>query len=111
MRWAGKIGYTQNTEIKPGIWDDVITEVSAMGDLVQTTEVLRSEGVLGETATTTSISVVTDGKRVPLNKIKYVTFDGVRWQIASMVRQPPRLVIYLGEEYNGPLPEPAPVEP
>lgn len=109
MRWAGKIGYARETEIKPGIWDDVVVEVNAMGDLVQRTEVLRGESVLGETATTTSISVLANGKRFLLHEIKYVTNGGVRWQIASVVHQPPRLVIYLGEVYRGPEPTPPPV--
>ena len=74
-----------------------------MGDLLQTTSVLRSDdNVLGTVATTTSISIVSNGLRVPLSSIKYVTFDGANWQITSVVRQPPRLVMYLGEEYRGP---------
>lgn len=111
MRWAGKIGYARNVEVKPGIWEDVVTEVDAMGNLEQTTEVLRGEGVLGETATTTSISVVADARRFRPDEIKYITKDGVRWQKASVVHQPPRLVIYLGEVYRGPLPVGAPSGP
>lgn len=104
MRWAGKLGISQQTEIRPGVWEDVIIEVPAMGILEQTTEVLRGEGVLSEEGTTTSISVVMSGRNYRSSEIKYATFDGVRWQIASRVSQPPRLVMYLGEVYRGPQP-------
>ena len=37
--------------------------------------------------------------------IRYITYKGIRWQIQSIVDEPPRIVIYIGEKYNGPTPE------
>lgn len=105
MRWAGKVGYSVLTEVKPGIWEDVITEVDAFGEMTESNEALDSgDTVLPQYRVTTSISIITDGQRVPLAGIRYVTKYGQRWQISTMVRQPPRIVLYPGEEYNGPLP-------
>lgn len=109
MRWSGKLGYTREEKVRPGVVENVSREVSAIGDVVQTTDVLRGdEGVLGSAVTTTSISIVGTGLRFSPEEIKYITWRGNKWQIASIVHQYPRLVIYLGEVYRGPSPEPAP---
>lgn len=103
MRWAGLIGYVRQKEISPGVWDDDITEVPSYGDLNQITETLRlADGVHATHGVTTSVSVISDGRRVPFKGMTYITYGGVRYTIASVVVEPPRLVIYLGEEYHGP---------
>lgn len=106
MRWAGKVGYAHQEETSPGNWEDVITEVDAKGILLQTTEPLDSgDSVLPRYRTTTSVSILANGRRVPSSGIRYITWDGERWQVSTVVRQPPRFVIYIGEVYRGPIPE------
>lgn len=106
MRYSGKVGYAVQTEVEPGIWEDTITERDYLGDVVQRTEVLGSaESVLPQYRTTTSISVLSDGVlKENYETVRYVTYMGKRWVIASAVYQPPRMVLYLGEVYNGPIP-------
>lgn len=105
MRWAGKIGYATLTEVKPGTWEDVITEVDALGELKQSTEPLDSaDSILPRYRTTTSVSVLSDGKRIPDAGLRYITWQGTNWQINTVSRQWPRIVIYIGGEYHGPLP-------
>lgn len=106
MRYSGMIGYAVQTEISPGIWEDTITEVPKLGDVVQRTEVLGSDdSVLPQYRTTTSISVLSDGVlKENYENLRYVTHLGKRWTIASAVFEPPRLVLYIGEVYNGPIP-------
>lgn len=113
MRYSGKFGYGQSEEVRPGIWEDVITERDHIGDVVQTTEAFDVSGsVLPQYRTTTSVSVLSDGVLAESYKsLRYVTHAGERWSVASAVLQPPRLVVYIGEVYNGPIPEPAPVDP
>ncbi len=103
MRWSGLLGYAQVTEVKSGVWEDVITEVEALGELIQRTEALDSgDTVLPQYRTTTSVSVLTGEDRVPGATIRFITLRGKAWLIASVVRQHPRDVIYIGEEYHGP---------
>lgn len=105
MRWAGKLGYSQQTEIKPGLWEDSITEVDALGELNQRTEALDSgDTVLPRYRTTTSVSVLSDGSQVPLSSVVYLTMRGDRFAVSSIVHQWPRIVYYVGEVYDGPLP-------
>jgi hypothetical protein len=105
MRWAGMIGYGRQTEITPGVWEEVVIEVPALGELKQRTEALDSgDSVLPQYRTTTSVSVLSDGKRIPDHEFKYITKDGERYE-ANTVYEPPRLVYYLGGEYRGPTPD------
>lgn len=110
MRYSGKIGYGQQVERAPGIWEDVITERDALGEVKQTTEAFTvANSILPQYRTTTSVSVVSEGtEKVNYSDLRYVTHAGVRWSPASIVVEPPRLIIFIGEEYHGPIPEPTP---
>lgn len=107
MRYSGKIGYAVQTEKAPGIWEDVITERDKLGEVIQRTEALDSgDSVLPQYRTTTSVSVLSDGVLAEnYENLRYVTYMGKRWTIASAVMQGVRLVLYIGEVYNGPTPE------
>lgn len=104
MRYSGKLGIVEQTEVRPGIWEETVTEVPVLGVVRQRTEVLDgSDSVLPSYRTTTSISVPARGVGPLLNtNIRYITYKGIRWQINTIVDEPPRIVIYIGEVYNGP---------
>lgn len=107
MRYYGKLGVAEQTEVRPGIWEETITEHELLGELVQRTEVLESESsILPKYRTTTSISVLSLAVgQVDNSKIRYVTNAGERWVVDSIVNQPPRLVMYIKEKYHGPATE------
>lgn len=107
MRYSGKLGIVEQKEVRPGIWEEVVTEEPVLGTLEQRTEVLDgSSEVLPRYTTSTSISVPARGVGLQDNSvIRYITLRGNRWQIASIVDKPPRIVIYVGEKYNGPTPQ------
>lgn len=107
MRYSGKLGVAQQTEVRPGIWEETITEHDVIGDLVQRTEALdNGDSILPRYRTTTSVSVLARGVgQMDNSNLRYLTHTGKRWTITPVVNQPPRLVIYLGEEYHGPTPE------
>jgi hypothetical protein len=107
VRYSGKLGLVEQTEVRPGIWEEVVTEVPALGTIRQTTAVLSGESnVLPEYTTTTSIVVPARGVgQLDNSNIRYITYKGTRWQIRSVVDEPPMIVVYMGEKYNGPTPE------
>lgn len=110
MRYSGKLGIAEKNEVTPGVWEETITEVDALGTVEQRTEVLAtSDTVLPRYTTTTSISVLSPVANN--SSIRYVTYQGKRWTIGSIVTQFPRIVLYIGEEYHGPIPPPAPDGP
>lgn len=107
MRYSGKLGLVEQTEVRPGIWEETVTEINKLGTVRQRTEVLASSDfVLPRYETTTSISVAALGVGPMDNSnIRYITYKGTRWQIRSIVDEPPNIVIFIGEKYHGPTPE------
>lgn len=107
MRYSGKLGLAQQSEVRPGIWEETVTEKPILGKVEQRTEALAgSSSVIPEYRTTTSISVLSRGPDQLNNAdIRYVVYMGVRWTVVSMVYEYPHLVLYIGEKYNGPIPE------
>lgn len=110
MRYAGKIGFGTSTEVSPGVWEDVIVEKDYLGDILQSTERLNStESVLPKYTTTTSISVLSDGVlKERYSDVRYISHLGVNWIVTSIIHKWPRIEMFIGEEYNGPTPQPAP---
>jgi hypothetical protein len=106
MRYAGKLGIAQQTEVSPGVWEETITEHDVVGDLKQRTETLTvGDTILPQYATTTSVSVLAREVGFRDNSdLRYMTLGGKRWTISSDVTQYPRVVLYFGEEYHGPIP-------
>lgn len=113
MRAAIRIGYGQTVEVRPGISEDVITEAEKLAEVKQKTEAFNVAGsIIPEYRTTTSVSVFSDGpSKVNYSDLRYVVHAGERWAIASAVSEPPRIIIFIGEVYNGPLPSATPVGP
>lgn len=106
MRAAVSLGLAETKEVRPGVWDDVITEVPKLADIQQRTETFNVEGnVIPEYKTTTTVSVLSQGVIKPdYSNLRYVLYAGERWFISSINHAPPRLTIYIGEVYNGPIP-------
>ena len=106
MKWAGKIGFASPVKLRPGVSEDSITERDYLGDVLQRTERLDHAGqILPNARITTSISVLSDGVlKERYSDIRYISFMGNNWAVNSVIHKPPRMEIYLAEEYNGPTP-------
>lgn len=112
-KFHGEIGYGLETEIRAGVWDTVITEKSYFGDVLKNTRQLRENGEVNPDITVqNSISIVADAyANEHFFAMKYVMWQGVRWDVVDVSVEPPRLVLRLGGVYHGPLPIPAPDAP
>jgi hypothetical protein len=111
-RFFGRVGYGSPTEIPPGsgIWVDVITEYSYYGDVIRNARNLREGEYLSkDLSVENSISILADAyANEHFFAIRYVEWAGVLWTVSSVEVQSPRLILRLGEVYNGPTPEVAP---
>jgi hypothetical protein len=105
-RFYGKVGYGASVETAPhsGVWEDVITEVQYMGDVLRNTRQLASgEKVNDDLTVNNSISIVADAYALEnFFAMRYVQWNGTLWFVASVEVQSPRLLITLGGVYNGP---------
>lgn len=102
-KFHGKIGYAQTAETAPGVHEEVITEHLYYGDVVQNRSLLRGgDQVNPGVSLGNLISIVADAyAREHFFAIRYVEWAGVRWTVQDVEVQPPRLLLRLGEVYNG----------
>lgn len=107
-RFSGKVGYGESQEepTDSGVWVDVITERQAYGDVIRNSRKLeKSESINDNISVGNSISIVADEyARNHFFAIRYVMWQGVAWTVTNVDVEHPRLVLTLGQVYNGPFP-------
>jgi len=103
-RFYGEIGFGHIVETAPGITEDVITERKFYGDVLRSN--LRTndnDKINTDTLLNNSIRIV--GTKYAFDNIRhmrYIKFEGVLWKIDTIQVERPRLVIGMGDVYNGP---------
>lgn len=109
-KFYGRIGYgtakeiVDDTEDGTGVWVDEIVEYSYYGDVLRDTRNLREgENLNADLSVENLISIVADEyANEHFFAIRYVEWAGTLWTVSSVEVQRPRLLLRLGEVYNGP---------
>lgn len=103
-RFYGRVGYGESVEQAPGVWVDEIVEHSYYGDVIRNARNLKQgENLNADLSVQNSISIVADAyANDHFFAIKYVEWAGTLWTVSSVEVQSPRLLLRLGEVYNGP---------
>ena len=103
-KWSGKIGYSSPVEVRPGVMEHQIAERSHVGDLIRNTR--RTEGgdrIIENLVLSNSVSLVADAFAMNhFFEMVYITMFGTKWKISTVEVKPPRLILQIGEVYNGP---------
>lgn len=107
-RFFGEVGYGESVETTPGVWVDTITERSYFGEVIRNTRNLEQRDQLNsDISVGNSISIVADQYATEhFFNIKYLRWEGALWTVTSVEVRRPRLILDIGEVYNGPTPEP-----
>ena len=102
-KWAGKIGFAVPKEMTPGVWKDEIVQRTYYGDMIRNTRRLQSSGNLNDNLVIANeLSIIADPyANENFHAIRYAEFMGTKWKISSVQVQFPRLILELGEVYNG----------
>lgn len=109
-RFYGRIGYGESVEVLDdeengtGVWEDKIVEYSYYGDVIRNVRNLREgENLNFDLSVQNSISILADAyANEHFFAIRYVEWAGTLWTVSSVEVQSPRLILRLGEVYNGP---------
>jgi hypothetical protein len=103
-KFYGRIGYGENVETSPGVWQDQIVEYNYYGDVVRNVRQLREgENLNNDLSVSNSISIVADAyANEHFFAIRYVEWAGTLWTVSDVEVQSPRLLLRLGGVYNGP---------
>lgn len=102
-KWAGKIGFAVPKETTPGVWKDEIVQRTYYGDMTRNTRRLQSSGNFNDNLVIANeLSIIADPyANENFHAIRYAEFMGTKWKISSVQVQFPRLILELGEVYNG----------
>lgn len=103
-KFYGVVGYVVTEEIRPGVWDGIVTEKPYKGDVIENNSRWSnsSETTNDEVAMNDKISIVANPYAYQnFLHIKYVKYMGVKWKVTNVNVQRPRLILTLGGVYNG----------
>lgn len=102
-KFYGKIGYGETKEVKPGVWDEVITERLYFGDVNKLSRRLRTDDkVIDNINISNEISILADPFAYEnFSTIKYVEYMGAKWKVTNVEVKFPRLTLVTGGIYNG----------
>lgn len=111
-KFYGKIGFTTGlAETAPGVYEDVISERNYIGDvlnILRNTHRNNNDKLNSDISINNQISIIADPyANSNVTSMRYVEWMGVKWSIADVHVQYPRLVITLGGyggDYHGPTP-------
>lgn len=105
-RFFGRVGFGNSVETAPGVWADAIVEHSYFGDVIRNARNLKEgENLNFDLSVQNSISIVADQyANEHFFTIRYVEWAGTLWTVTSVEVQSPRLLLRLGEVYNGQTP-------
>lgn len=107
MRFSGAVGYAVSEETAPGVWVDVITEVTYFGDVVRNTSRREPPSQVppmtnGNIALENSFSIVADAVAYEnFKNMRYVSWNGSKWEVTNVEVQRPRLILTVGGLWNG----------
>jgi len=108
-KFYGEVGYGESVESPAGSgkWVDQMVEFPYYGDVVRNTRRLEAgEGLNKDISVANSISIVADQYADQhFFAIRYVKWAGARWTVTSVEVKSPRLLLTLGDIYNGPVPD------
>ena len=102
-KWAGNIWFAVNTEVKPGIWKDVVTPRPYRGDERRVSRRLQGADRLSENPTISNeISIIADAFAFEnFQNIRCIAWHGAKWKIKTITVDHPRLTLEIGDVYNG----------
>lgn len=101
-KWYGKVGYAEQVETAPGVWEEKITERQYYGDVVRNIRKLESSGEVNDNINVSmEISIVADPYAIQnFHTMRYIEFMGSLWKIYNVEVNYPRLVLGIGGLYT-----------
>lgn len=104
MRFHGKVGFGESVETSPGVYEDQIVEHEYFGDVTRAARrMVEGENLNQDLSLGNTITIVADAYASEhFFEVRYVEWSGIFWTVTDVEVQRPRLLLRLGEVYNGP---------
>lgn len=103
-RFYGKVGFGHTVEVRPGVMEDVIVEQSFYGDVLRPGRRFdEGDKIHRDISASNRISIIADDYAAQnADAIRFVEWRGVLRYVTAVDDERPRLILSLGEVYNGP---------
>lgn len=102
-RFYGSIGVVKTSETAPGVHSQVATEYSCVGEILRSNQRIdRGDKINGNLTLDNRFSIITNSyldENYPF--IKYLLWKGIKWSVNSIEFLRPRIILTIGEVYNG----------
>lgn len=101
-KYFGRIGYAEQVETVPGVWEEKIVEREYYGDVVRNIRRLENSQDLNDNINVSmEISIVADPYAIQnFHAMRYLEYLGSLWKIGNVEVNYPRLVLSIGGVYN-----------
>lgn len=103
-KYYGVVGYAETVEVRPGVWQDQVTERKYSGDVLKNTNRWygSSDSTNDNLSISNQLSILADPYAYQnFHSIKYAEFMGSNWKVTNVEVRYPRLILTLGGAYNG----------
>ena len=110
-KFYGPIGYAfEPVETEPGVWSDSIVEKNYRGDVILNQVRMQSGDRISDAVVIdNSISIIANAYAYDnIGFMKYIVWKNVAWKIQSFSINRPRILLQIGEVYNGKRPSNSP---
>lgn len=103
-KFHGMVGFVDYVETAPDVSKEVASEREYSGDVLRiNNRYVASQHLNDNLVINNQISIIADpyiNQHFP--SIRYVTWKGAKWKVTSVEDKFPRLILTLGDVYNGP---------
>ena len=101
-KWFGRIGYAEQLETTPGVWEEKTSERQYYGDVVRNVRKLEPSGEVNDNINVSmEISIVADPYAIQnFHTMRYIEFMGSLWKIYNVEVNYPRLILTIGGLYT-----------
>lgn len=104
-KYYGSVGYCETTKTKSGVWkEEVVRKANYSGDVstYHSRRWDRGEHLNDKLSVNATISIVADPYAFAhFHNIRFIEYMGTYWKVTNVEVRFPRLILSLGEVYNG----------
>ena len=102
MKYYGALGFIEQVESSPGVWEERVVERNYYGDLTRNIgHTQPAEQVNDNLKLNNQLSVVLDPYALQnFVNLRYITFMNSKWEASAVDVQYPRLIISFGGLYH-----------